>query len=283
MPTPDPLRFEGIPGVFRATGLGLCREHGGGGVRAWICPRCPRCGLRGLWRVAARCLLRLEAPSRALAGVFSSARSRSLRGLGAGSQDLVDTIKLVAYRAETAMAAVVREALPVGRREQARRLLQSLYTSEADLVPDATAGTLTARLAHPANPLLARALASLCAELTQTPTEFPTTKLRLVFKLVSREPGATQEQRRNQLATAVLAASCHAGNSQIDRFLLVPGLDSRARSCEEGSVRVIERFFSGVPHPHLLGVCHSDIFQLNLAGSRWLGPACRALSSGPRP
>jgi hypothetical protein len=59
-------------------------------------------------------------------------------------------------------------------------------------VPDTTAGTLTVRLAQPANPLLARALELLCAELTQTQTEFPTTKLRLVFKLVSREPGATQ-------------------------------------------------------------------------------------------
>jgi hypothetical protein len=70
--------------------------------------------------------------------------------------------------------------------------LQSLYTSEADLVPDATAGTLTVRLAHPANPLLARALEQLCTELTQTQTEFPTTKLRLVFRPVSRDPGATQ-------------------------------------------------------------------------------------------
>jgi len=112
--------------------------------------------------------------------------------LGGGSQDLVDTIKLVAYRAETAMAAVVREALPAGRREEARRLLQSFYTSEADLVPDTAAGTLTVRLAHPANPLLARALEQLCTELTQTQTEFPTTKLRLVFTLVSREPRASQ-------------------------------------------------------------------------------------------
>lgn len=112
--------------------------------------------------------------------------------LSPGSQDLVDTLKLVAYRAETAMAAVVREGLPAGRREEARRLLQSLYTSEADLVPDATTGTLTVRLAYPANPLLARALERLCAELTQTRTEFPTTKLRLVFRLVSGKPGATQ-------------------------------------------------------------------------------------------
>ena len=112
--------------------------------------------------------------------------------LSLGSQDLVDTLKLVAYRAETAMAAVVREALPAGRREEARRLLQSLYTSEADLVPDAAAGTLTVRLTHPANSLLARALEALCGELTQTQTEFPTTQLRLVFTLVSTQPSAKQ-------------------------------------------------------------------------------------------
>jgi len=112
--------------------------------------------------------------------------------LSLGSQDLVDTIKLVAYRAETAMAAGVREALPAGRRDEARRLLQSLYTSEADLMPDAAAGTLTVRLTHPANPLLARALEALCGELTQTQTQFPTTQLRLVFTLGSTQPGANQ-------------------------------------------------------------------------------------------
>ena len=86
-------------------------------------------------------------------------------------------------------------ALPEGRREDARRLLQSLYTSEADLVPDLAAGTLTVRVVHPANPLLARALEPLCTELTQTQTEFPTTPLRMVFTLVSSEPGATQNPR----------------------------------------------------------------------------------------
>lgn len=115
--------------------------------------------------------------------------------LSTGSADLVDTIKLVAYRAETAMAATVRAALPAGRQEEARRLLQSLYTSEADLVPDLAAGTLTVRVVHPANPLLARALEQLCTELTQTQTDFPTTQLRMVFTLVSSEPGATQNPR----------------------------------------------------------------------------------------
>jgi len=108
--------------------------------------------------------------------------------LSSGSKDLVDTIKLVAYRAETAMAHLVREALPPGRREEERRLLQSLYASEADLIPDQAAGTLTVRVHYPANPLLGRAVAALCAELTATETVFPTTKLRLVYELAGGRP-----------------------------------------------------------------------------------------------
>ena len=40
------------------------------------------------------------------------------------------------------------------------------------------------------------------------------------------------------------------------------GLDYFVPVCDISGVRVIERFFSGVPHPHLLGVCHPDIGSL---------------------
>jgi hypothetical protein len=66
----------------------------------------------------------------------------------------LDTIKLVAYRAETAMAQIVRETLPKGRQGEERRLLASLYASEADLIPDQRAGALTVRLHYPANDML---------------------------------------------------------------------------------------------------------------------------------
>ena len=115
--------------------------------------------------------------------------------LSSGSKDLVDTIKLVAYRAETAMAHVLRETLPQWRREEERRLLQSLYASEADLIPDPAAGTLTVRIHYPANALLGRAVEKLCAELTATQTVFPTTDLRLVYRLADGAPaGAARDQ-----------------------------------------------------------------------------------------
>jgi hypothetical protein len=108
--------------------------------------------------------------------------------LSSGSKDLVDTIKLVAYRAETAMAQVLREVLPKGRQGEERRLLQSLYASEADLIPDTQAGTLTVRLHYPANPMLGQAVAHLCEELTATETVFPTTQLRLVYQVAGGTP-----------------------------------------------------------------------------------------------
>ena len=107
--------------------------------------------------------------------------------LSSGSKDLVDTIKLVAYRAETAMAHILREALPKWRQDEERRLLQSLYASEADLIPDPAAGTLTVRLHDPANAMLAGAVEKLGEELTATQTVFPTTKLRLVYQLAGAE------------------------------------------------------------------------------------------------
>lgn len=107
--------------------------------------------------------------------------------LSVGAQDLVDTIKLIAYRAETAMSHLVREEFPAGRRGEERRLLQSLYVSEANLLPDLDQGTLTVQLHYPANPMIARVVQALCVQLTATETLFPTTKLRLVYEVLGAD------------------------------------------------------------------------------------------------
>jgi len=117
-------------------------------------------------------------------------RCQRYRMLAAGVTQRCErnTIKLVAYRAETAMAQVVREALPHWRQEEERRLLQSLYGSEADLIPNEATGTLTVRLHYPANAMLAGAVQKLCEELTATQTVFPTTHLRLIYQLADGRP-----------------------------------------------------------------------------------------------
>jgi hypothetical protein len=105
------------------------------------------------------------------------------RQLSNRSRQLIDTIKMVAYRAETAMANSLREHLK--RPDEARRLLCALYTTEADLIPDHEAGTLTVRLHHAANAVSDKAIEKLCDELNATKTLFPRTNLRLVLKLGS--------------------------------------------------------------------------------------------------
>ena len=101
------------------------------------------------------------------------------------SKHLVDTIKMIAYRAETAMAHLVVEA--GGRSDEARQLLRAIYTSDVDLLPDEQQGTLTVQLHHLATHCADRFLSHLCDELNATETVFPGTHLRLVYKLVSSQ------------------------------------------------------------------------------------------------
>ena len=101
------------------------------------------------------------------------------------SKHFVDAIKMVAYRAESAMANFLRESLT--RPDEARTLLCSIYKTEADLVPDYKNKTLTVRLHHLAQQRSDDAAALLCAELNETQTVFPRTDLRMVFELGNRK------------------------------------------------------------------------------------------------
>lgn len=103
--------------------------------------------------------------------------------LHAASKHFIDTIKMVAYRAETAMAHVLQDQM--SRRDDARTLLRALYTNEADLIPDHQSQTLTVRLHSLANRASEDAVRHLCRELTATETIFPDTDLRLVYELGS--------------------------------------------------------------------------------------------------
>ena len=111
--------------------------------------------------------------------------------LCADSKHFIDTIKMIAYRAETAMANVLRDVL--ARTDDARELLCALYTNDADLIPDQSAHTLTVRLHHLANRMSTAALQHLCDQLTATETVFPCTNLRLVYTLVSSQTPRDQE------------------------------------------------------------------------------------------
>ncbi len=103
--------------------------------------------------------------------------------LNVSSKHLIDTVKMVAYRAETAMANALGEKL--ARTDDARALLRSIYTTEADLIPNEDAGTLTVSLHSMTSRIHDAAVTHLCKELNDTETVYPGTTLRLVYKMVS--------------------------------------------------------------------------------------------------
>ena len=94
----------------------------------------------------------------------------------------VDTIKLIAYRAETALVQVVREKLK--RHDDARALVRQIFRGTVDLCPDPEHQTLTVRLHQLSAHAHDEVLKHLCAELTASETTFPGTGLRLIFEPV---------------------------------------------------------------------------------------------------
>ena len=105
------------------------------------------------------------------------------RQLGARSKNFIDTIKMIAYRAETAMVNIVRQTM--SHTDEARKLVSSLYATAADIKPDQEAETLTVWLHQPANRSSAITIEKLCDELNETNVTFPGTNLRLIYKLIT--------------------------------------------------------------------------------------------------
>jgi hypothetical protein len=104
------------------------------------------------------------------------------RQLRPESKHFIDTIKMIAYRAESALAGELREHL--AREDDARALLRRIFLTPANLRPDYQSQTLTVELHRLGSPLQDDAVAKLCQELTATETCFPTTELKLIYRQV---------------------------------------------------------------------------------------------------
>jgi transposase len=101
--------------------------------------------------------------------------------LAPSRKQLVDTVKMIAYRAETALASIVREEL--ARTDDARSLLRELFCSEADLTPDLADGVLRVQIHPMSNPRSNRAIAHLLDHLNAAEFMYPGTNLRLVYSI----------------------------------------------------------------------------------------------------
>ena len=103
----------------------------------------------------------------------------------------LDTIKMIAYRAETSLVSILREHMT--RSDDARTLIRQIFTTEADLLPDSTTKTLTVSIHHLTQAAHDAVLEKLCATLNETQTVFPGTDLTLVFKIGSSQIPPGQE------------------------------------------------------------------------------------------
>jgi hypothetical protein len=94
---------------------------------------------------------------------------------------LVDAIKLIAYRAESALARVI-EPFFVRHEEESRKFLKSVFAATADIIPDRSTHRLTVRFHGLANPRATHALRELCALVNDHAPLYPNTSLRLHFE-----------------------------------------------------------------------------------------------------
>jgi len=98
-------------------------------------------------------------------------------------KQFLDTIKMIAYRAETAMANIIRPEM--AHTDEARLLLKQIYKSDANIVVDYQSKTLTVELHNMTYWKDDKIAQKLCDELNDTQTIFPQTELTLFYKLVS--------------------------------------------------------------------------------------------------
>lgn len=99
--------------------------------------------------------------------------------LRAGRKHFIDTIKLIAYRSETALVHLARESLR--RIDDARSFVRGLIQTSINLRPDLVSGELRIELHGQANPVHDTIVVRLCEELNATETHYPGTNLLLKY------------------------------------------------------------------------------------------------------
>ncbi len=98
------------------------------------------------------------------------------------NKTLTDTVKMIAYRAETALVARLRRHLE--KEDEARALIRELFVSAADIEPNASDKTLTIRIHRMACLSHDKAMALLLEELTELEFHHPETGEKMIYALV---------------------------------------------------------------------------------------------------
>jgi hypothetical protein len=100
------------------------------------------------------------------------------------SKHLQNIIKMICYRAETAFANMLAAEYKK-KTNEIRALVKSILFSMADIIPDYEKNTLSVKLYSLATPRDNLALEKICLLLNDTETVFPSTNLKLIFKMAT--------------------------------------------------------------------------------------------------
>lgn len=108
------------------------------------------------------------------------------------SKHLQNIIKIICYRAETALANLLASNYKKSS-NQVRALVKSIIFAKADLYPDYQKNTLTIRLNSLATPRENMAITKICQTLNDYQAIFPGTNLKLFFKTATSGSATDQE------------------------------------------------------------------------------------------
>jgi len=97
------------------------------------------------------------------------------------SKLFMNVIKMIAYRAETVLFNLIKPIFKTAEKE-GRQIIQSILASDADILPDYEAKTLTVKIHGQATPKINELLKSLCNQMNETKTVYPQTDLTIIYK-----------------------------------------------------------------------------------------------------
>jgi uncharacterized protein YuzE len=111
--------------------------------------------------------------------------------LATEKKHFIDTIKMIAYRAETAMANIIRPHM--ARKDEARSVVRQIFNTEINLIPDEQNKRLIVELHNLTSEYSDQLANILCQELNQARAIFPGTDMEIFYKLVSQKNRPGQE------------------------------------------------------------------------------------------
>lgn len=111
--------------------------------------------------------------------------------LATDKKHFIDTIKMIAYRAETALANIIRPKMV--RKDEARSVVRQIFAKDVNLKPDKANKRLTIELHNLTNEYEDKLGQIICDTLNETGTTFPGTDMEIFYKLVSEKNRRSQE------------------------------------------------------------------------------------------